>query len=294
MGGMVGCVVVNWNGWRDTVDCLRSLRGQTHQQLHVFVVDNGSTDESLERIGAFVTENSSAENTVQFTLIPNGVNAGFGKGSNVGIRAALNAGCEYVWLLNNDTECPPDTLEKLLHTAYAQPDAGMVGTVLLYHHDPSQVQAWGGGHINRWTGTTRHFAAPTTFAAAGSYLTFASVLIHAEVLREIGLLYEGAFMYYEDADFSLRMEPTRWKIAMAADTAILHKEGASTDGVRNPFMEKTIAVSGFKFLRRHSPFYPLSMPLFLAIKLGNRARLGEWAAFGAVLRAVPEYLREGT
>ena len=287
---MTGCVVLNWNGWQDTLACLRSLAEQTAQPLHVCVVDNGSTNDSVERIRAFLGEVSSA--TV-FTLIENGANTGFAKGSNTGIHEALRLGCDFVWLLNNDTVCPPDTLQKLLQVARTQPDSGVIGAVLLYYDDPAKVQAWGGGKVSRWSGTATHFVAPTP-VGPGEYVTFASALIRCEVFHAIGLLYEGGFMYYEDADFCLRMEKTRWKRYIAADTAVLHKESASTLDPRDPFMEKTITVSGLKFLRRHSLFPLLSMPLFLLLKLGNRARLGAWSAFRAVLAGLREYRRQGS
>ncbi len=283
------CVVLNWNGWQDTLACLRSLEGQTHQPLHVLVVDNGSTNDSVTQMRGFIAGSSGPS---KFTLIETGANLGFAKGTNVGVREALRLGCDYVWVLNNDTECPPDTLEKLVRTAKANPGAGIIGTVLLYHHDPSQVQAWSGGRISRWTGTSRHYVAPTP-QVRGSYVTLASALVRAEVFREVGLLYEGAFMYYEDGDFGVRMEDSRWTIAVAEDTAVLHKEGASAGGVRTPFMEQITTVAGLKFLRRHAPAPMVSMPLYVVLKLANRARRGEWAGLWAVLRAVPEYLRQG-
>lgn len=281
---MVGCVVLNWNGWQDTIACLQSLASQTAQPLHVFVVDNGSTDDSVQRIADFL---QTATGPTAFHLLPHGVNGGFAVGSNVGIRAALQMGCDFVWLLNNDTVAPPDTLSRLLEKAHAQPYAGIVGSVLLYHHDPSQVQAWGGGRVSRWTGTATHFHAPVPVEQL-DYVTFASALIRSDVFREVGLLYEGGFMYYEDADFCLRLRPTRWTLTVAEDTRVLHKESASTEQRRDPFMEKTIAVSGMQFLRRHSRLPFLSIPVFILLKLGNRARLGEWAAFRAVLRGFNE------
>jgi GT2 family glycosyltransferase len=287
MEDMVVCVVVNWNGWRDTIACLRTLTEQT-APLEVVVVDNGSSNDSVAQIKAFLAD--LANGPVPITLIEHTKNIGFPGGANIGLRAALERGAEFVWLLNNDTECPPDTLSKLLRVANERSDTGIVGTVLYYHHDPAQVQAWSGGRVNRWLGTSVHYCTPSQ-QVPGSYTTFASALIRAAVLREIGLLYEGFFMYYDDSDLCLRMERTRWKIAVAADTAVLHKESASTDGPRNPFMEKTIAVSGMRFLRMHSPFFPLSLLLFLGIKLLNRARRGEWAACRAVLSGVAEFRR---
>lgn len=130
----VCCVVVNWNGWRDTLDCLASLQEQEYGNLQVVVVDNGSTDDSVERIRSAFPE---------ARLIETGKNLGFSSGCNVGLRAALAGSAEFVWLLNNDTICPPDTLRKLVRRAMASPEAGLVGTVLFYAHDPARVQAWG-------------------------------------------------------------------------------------------------------------------------------------------------------
>lgn len=283
------CVVVNWNGWRDTLACLRTLACQTCQPLQVIVVDNGSTDDSVAQLEAWIGLERSCPTT--FSLLRSSSNLGFARGANLGIRQALEQGAEFVWLLNNDTECPPDTLRKLVSTATLQPDAGVVGTVLFYHSDPSQVQAWGGGRVSRWWGTASHYLRPTRLQQ-DSYVTFASVLIRAEVLQQLDLLHEGYFMYYDDSDFCLRLAKTQWGLAVAADTAVLHKESASTEGPRDPFMETTITVSGLRFLQRHSPAPLLSVPGFVLLKLANRARRGEWAACRAVLQGLRQY-RQG-
>jgi GT2 family glycosyltransferase len=159
----VCCVIVNWNGWRDTLDCLASLREQDYRNLQIIVVDNGSTDDSVERIRSAFPE---------VTLIETGQNLGFPSGCNVGLRAGLTGDAEFLWLLNNDTVCPPDTLRKLVRRAVANPDAGLVGTVLLYAHDPTKVQAWGGGRVRPWIAYTTHFEAPAEFGR-DCYTTFA-------------------------------------------------------------------------------------------------------------------------
>ncbi len=279
---MVVCVVVNWNGWRDTLACLETLACQTAQPLHVVVVDNGSTDDSVERVSAWIRQPRSC--LAVFSLVQSTANLGFARGANLGIERALRMDADFVWLLNNDTECPVDTLEKLLHTAAAQGEAGLVGSVLYYHDRPSVVQAWGGGSVNRWSGTGTHYVRPTPLGA-NSYVTFASVLLRRAVLDELGPLYDGYFMYYDDSDYCLRLAKTRWRLAVAEDTAVLHKESASTERARDPFMERTVATSGIRFLRRHSPAPALSVPMFLLLKLLNRARRGEWTACRAVLDA---------
>lgn len=157
------CVVVNWNGWRDTLACLQTLTCQTAQPLQVVVVDNGSTDDSVERITNWMEASQSCP--TMFHLLESKQNLGFARGANLGIEHALQQSPNFVWLLNNDTECPPDTLAKLLHTAQAQPEAGLVGTVLYYQAHPDKVQAWGGGCVSRWSGTAGHYSRPATLQA---------------------------------------------------------------------------------------------------------------------------------
>jgi GT2 family glycosyltransferase len=277
----VCCVIVNWNGWRDTLDCLASLRDQDYGNLRVIVVDNGSTNDSVERIRSAFPE---------VRVIETGKNLGFTGGCNIGLRAGLASDAEFLWLLNNDTVCPPDTVRKLVRRAIASPDAGLVGTVLLYAHDPAKVQAWGGGKVRPWIAYTTHFEKPTEFGR-NCYTTFASVLARRQMLEEVGLLYEGFFMYCDDSDLCLRMQNTRWKIVMAEDTAVLHKEAASTKRSEKPAMTKIVTVSSLRLIRRHSKLALIGMPVFIMLRLGNRVRKGEWKGFAAVLQGVMEYLR---
>jgi GT2 family glycosyltransferase len=278
----VCCVIVNWNGWRDTLDCLASLRGQEYDNLQILVVDNGSTDDSVERIRSGFPKTK---------LIETGKNLGFSSGCNVGLRSALRGNAEFVWLLNNDTVCPPDTLRKLVRRAVASSDAGLVGTILFYAHDSTRVQAWGGGRIRPWIAFSTHFHAPAEFGR-DCYTTFASVLARRAMLEEVGLLYEGFFMYCDDGDLCLRMQKTRWKIVVAEDTAVLHKEGASTTTGQSSFMTKVVTVSSLRFIRRNSKLAFLGIPLYVVLRLGNRIVRREWQGVRAVWQGATEFMRE--
>ncbi len=275
---LVYCVVVNWNGCTDTLACLASLRKQDYRALRVVVVDNGSSDDSVARIRAEFPD---------VTVIETGKNLGFPCGSNVGMRHALQEGAEYVWQLNNDTFAPADSCSKLVARALQVPDAGIIGSVLYFMHDPSQVQAWGGGNLNLWTGRATHFLAPATLGPT-SYLTFASALIPREVLLKVGLLFEGFFMYWDDPDLALRVTTAGYRLAVAEDTAILHKEGGSTER-RSPVIDRYATASALHFLRRHSPVPWLSMAVLLTTKLASRLLRCEWQNTRAVLLAVGDY-----
>lgn len=269
----VACVLVNWNNWRDTTECLRSLQRQTYKNLTIIVVDNGSTNDSVARLRAEYPE---------ILILENGYNAGFPKACNLGAALGMKMGAELVWMLNNDTLVPEDTAAKLVQKAVQNPNAGVIGTVLYYMHNKEIVQAWGGGYISLWTGYNRHFVKPTQFGP-NTYVTFASALIRREVYEKLHGLYEGTFMYFEDSDFGLRTRKAGWDLCVAEDTRVLHKEGGSFARVPNPLLERIVTTSGLDFLHRHAAIPQVAMVLFLCSKLGKRLWLREWSALNAVL-----------
>src|ERR1700730_5456094 len=97
----VACIVLNWNGWSDTIECLDALYQCTYLNVTVIVVDNGSTDDSVASIRGAHPD---------VLLIESGTNVGFAGGNNIRIRHALAHGAYYLWLLNNDTKPAPDAL----------------------------------------------------------------------------------------------------------------------------------------------------------------------------------------
>jgi GT2 family glycosyltransferase len=248
----VVCVIVNWNGWVDTLQCIESLQHSDHKNLSLILVDNGSTDGSVARI---------REAFPDLEIVEKPVNLGFGAGNNLGIRLALERGASYVWLLNNDTIVRPDTLTALLRTAQADPSLGAVGSVLYYAHAPDRVQAWGGGKINLWTGTSRHHHQPVAEDDL-DFLTAASILFPANVLRTVGVFDERYFMYWEDTDLSFRIRAAGWRLGVAVDAKLLHKEATST-GAKSPIFDRYVTVYGVKFLRQHAPL-PI-VPIFVTV-----------------------------
>src|ERR1700761_9533005 len=101
----VGIILVNWNAWRDTIECLESLRRLEYPNFSTYVVDNDSADGSADRL---------KEWDRKVRVIPSGSNRGWAGGCNVGIRAARNDGCKHIFLLNNDALVEPDTVTRLV------------------------------------------------------------------------------------------------------------------------------------------------------------------------------------
>ncbi|MBB6097613.1 hypothetical protein HNR42_001030 [Deinobacterium chartae] len=259
---VVYIVLLNWNGWADTIACLQSLR-TLHTPHRVVVVDNASRNDSVSRIKQAFPE---------IPVLQSGGNLGFSGGNNVGIRHALEAGADYVWLLNNDTLVFPDSLEELLKTADQCPGAGVIGSVLYYLEQPERVQAWGGGKIIMPLGIARHYLEAQPLGKT-SYITGASMLIRREVLEQVGLLDDGFFMYWEDTDYSFRVRRAGWEIAVAPGSKILHKESASL-GQYNPVTIGYRNRSALRFFRKHSRWGVL--PALIGILARTlKARLGK-------------------
>ena len=121
---LVYVVVLNWNGWRDTALCLASLSASNCPNLHVVVVDNGSTDGSPERLAPLL-EAPWGE------LIQVGCNLGFTGGANLGLRVALERNADYAFLLNNDATVAPDCIATLVQEAERRPEIGLVGPKIM-------------------------------------------------------------------------------------------------------------------------------------------------------------------
>jgi GT2 family glycosyltransferase len=218
--GKVSIVILNWNQWAMTAQCLNSLCQLDYPDFEVILVDNASDSPAPAEITSIVPDT---------VLIRNSANFGFGKGNNPGIRYAIDSGAEFVWLLNNDTEVMPDTLSLLVNKISESEKHGAAGTEIL-DFDNKTVLVWGGGmvNLNRFYTCNLHAAHP---AVTPDYLTAASVLLRSEALKQTGLFDEIFFMYWEDVDLCFRLKQNGWTLAVADGARILHMEGSSSESV---------------------------------------------------------------
>lgn len=246
-------VLLNWNGWRDTLACLDSLFDSRATPCRVLVCDNGSHDESVAQLFAWgqmrfskrferftrvdVDRGVSLRYDTKFALVENGANLGFAAGNNIGVRLALRSlDCHFVWLLNNDTTVAPDALAQVVARAESDPSIGLCGSTLIYHHNQQMVQAFGGATYNRFTGKSRHIGAfastsavpidPAATEKTMSYVVGAAMLVRRAFLEQVGLMQDDYFLYYEEIDWCTRGRG-RFKLGYAPGSLVFHKEGAS-------------------------------------------------------------------
>ena len=264
-------LVVNWNGHADTTRCLESLSSLPTPH-RVLVIDNGSSDGSVERL---------RDEWPVITVLPLPGNIGFGRAANAGIRhmAALGWSPDFVWLLNNDAVVAPGCLDAMLRIADADPSVGIVGSVLLDADGSDRVQAWGGGRVNRWLGTTRTYRAPD--GGDLTHIVGASMLLRVSMLERIGLFDERYFFYLEDTELSYRAHRSGWRLAVADTAIVRHRHGASVNdgstrrGLRS---DRYYARGSAIFMASHVPAYAL--PAVFAVRVSALVVRRAWRREG--------------
>jgi GT2 family glycosyltransferase len=276
----VSCIVLNWNGWADTIECLSALGECNYPHLTVIVVDNGSTDDSVVRLKSAYPD---------ILLLKSERNLGFSGGNNVGIRHALDTGADYVWLLNNDARPAPDALAALVAKAVSDKSIGAVASICFYADAPSTVQAWAGSRVNLWIGYGRLCTEPHGDDWFHS-LNGTSMLVSSAAIGDVGLLDEGFFLYWEDTEFCLRLRKNGWRIASAPASRVLHKVNASTGG-NGVILDRYETASVLRILQLHSPAPKLASIIFLLVRFTRRLMRFQFARCKSVYRGIQDYRR---
>lgn len=266
MNPNVTIIILNWNGWQDTIECLESLYQIDYPNYHVIVVDNASSDESLQKIKEYCdgklevksgffeyNHENKPFNVLKYTenelrsiknhelcpfdllIIKNSENHGFAGGNNIGIRFALDILIsDYILLLNNDTVVDPNFLDELIEVAESNKSFGFVGPKTYYYDKKKIIQTTGGCriHLNR----AEPFHVDLGEEDVGQYdkdinidyVSGSCILCKREVIEQIGLMDEAHFMYWEEADWCFRGAKYGYKSIYAYKSKIWHKVGRSS------------------------------------------------------------------
>jgi GT2 family glycosyltransferase len=223
-GPAVFVIVLNWNRWDATRASVKSLSAVPYEPKRVVVVDNGSDDPPgrADALGAGADD-----------FLQTGANLGYAGGNNVGIRRAIAAGAEFVWIVNNDTVVDPSSIAELVAAAVSNPDVGVLATNV---RTPD-------GRLERYvafTGTSRdapwdYFGELHTVECDGCDVGFhatvgvrgPSLLFRVAALTEVGLIDEDYFHYYEEVDLVERLRRKGWKSGLACRAAVSHASGTT-------------------------------------------------------------------
>lgn len=285
MNPEVNIVILNWNGWEDTIECLESLYQNKYDNYRVILVDNGSEDNSIEKIKEYcrgelnVTSNffkyqegnkpiklieldedeidgKISTSDERLILIKNSHNQGFARGNNVGIQFALNNyHSDYILLLNNDTVVDPYFLIELIKTAESYESVGFVGPKTYLYDNQCIIQAAGGGNIDFLRGESHEFAFMQKDAGRYDkilemdYVGGSCLLVKREVIEKVGLLDENYFMYWEDVDWCFNGRESGYKSIYSYKSKIWHKYGTSSQNYFKTYYHNRNRIY---FMRKHS------------------------------------------
>ena len=216
----ISVILVNWNNFTDTAECLDSLLGAGYPRLDIVVVENGSDGDD----GTLLKERYGQS----IRLLENGKNWGFAKGCNTGIADAVARGAEYVVLLNNDTVVPAGFLDDLIDVARSDGSIGIAGGKIYCHEFPDMIW-FAGGQVDRLRGRTpiRGSGEKDTGqyeeTAAVDWICSCFMVISRAVLEEVGMFDERFFFGWEDADLCLRASKAGYKVVYVPGSAVRHK-----------------------------------------------------------------------
>jgi GT2 family glycosyltransferase len=263
----VSIIVLNWNGWLDTVECLESIYHLNYSNYHVIVVDNNSSDDSIEKINDYALGNIEVKSNFlkydqtdkpieiitnkeycdleknsgsnkQLILITNYKNYGFAEGNNIGIEFALKKlNPNYILLLNNDTVVDKDFLNILVQEGEKDPKIGLIGPKIYYYDNPNIIWCIGGKigwklarglHV----GINEEDTGQYDEKMNSDYINGSAILIKRRVLDEIGLLDEKFFLYFEETDLALRASKNGYNSTYIPTSKIWHKVSKSGGGIK--------------------------------------------------------------
>lgn len=294
MNQRVAVILVNWNSFDVTNDCIASVMNATYPHFEIIVVDNGSTDDSADRL---------AISYPGIRLIHSPSNTGFTGGNNVGLRYSLQNGFDYSMMLNNDTFVEPDFLEHLVQCMEASPETGAVQPRIHFNHN-RQLLWNGGSYYNRWLGFcytsgVNQLPGPKHLQHKKvDWITGCGFFVRNDLLRQTGLLAENMFIYSEDVDLSLRIRALGYRLTYCPGSVIYHIAGMSNksrtkgrEGFVNPIVHYLNQRNRIWLLKKYTPWFCIPTAalfnfFYVAMVIGYFAVRGRFAKFRAVLKAV--------
>lgn len=244
----VVAVVLNWRQPAATLAVLDDLGACEYPALRTRVIDNGSGDDSAAQLATRVAADAS------MSLDARADNVGYCAGVNAGVAWAAEQGAEFVLLLNNDVRLDPGFLAPLVATLRNDPSVGAVGPTVV----DGAGRTWAEGGARAFgpnlVALHNHGGAPTPMdhgPEAVEFLPGACVLVRASVLRALGGVDEGYFMYWEDVDFGVRLRAAGWQNVWLPWVRVVHDAGTSSGGARSPLRKFMMGVNVVRFLRTH-------------------------------------------
>lgn len=224
MNHKVAIIICNYNKREYVLQCIKSVMDLAFQKYDLYVVDNASTDGSAEVIEEVYGE--------KVNLIRNKENLGGSGGFNTGMRAALEKGYKYIYLLDNDVILEEQALTELYNYMEDHDDVGVAGSLLYSMDNPTEIQEmgaeidWDNFYIKpKFKGNLENETIP--LAIECDYVPACSMLVRSEAIKKAGLMGEGNFIYWDDIEWGYRIKQHGYRVVAYAKSKVWHKMGVA-------------------------------------------------------------------
>ena len=239
-------VILNTNRRADTLAVLASLARTTYPHHRIIVLDNASTDGSVEAIRAAYP---------QVAIIELTENRGYAGNNNVGMRAALDQGADWVFVLNEDTIVDAGCLRALVDVGEGAPDIGIVGPMVYHMDEPEVIQSaggilgpdWSSRHLGQNEPDRGQYPAPHTV----DWISGCAILVRRAVIEQVGMLDERFFYYWEETEWCLRARRAGWRIVHVPQARLWHK-GVQRDYRPSPAVTYYHTRNRFLMMAKHA------------------------------------------
>jgi len=259
---LVYIIILNYRNHTDTIECVRSVEAVNYPNHRIIIVDNGSDDGSEEILRKEFKEH---------LFIQTGRNRGYAAGNNAGIAYALEAGADYVLILNNDTRVDPDFLGRLVDYAESDPSAGVLGPKIVTESGDLDVNCarrrpslpdyfWRAGPgrwllpDNRWV-RSHYYMDEYDFKDPREVdvISGSCMLIRCSLFQETGLLDERTFLFLEEFILHEKVRKTGFSTVIVPSSTVVHK-GHSSVGKNNYKALGARLKSLYHYLRNYREF----------------------------------------
>ena len=266
----IAIIIINWNTYQLTFNCLKSLEACIYKNKTIFFVDNGSKDGSGDKIALEFPETNYIKNTK---------NEGFTGANNKALKIILKQNFDYALLLNNDTQVNPNFLCHL--EARMSSDKNLAATQPLILDLQNKNTIWNaGGSLNTFfcffkTKYNKTIYNPKLkIDTSTQWISGCCVLVNIEVIKKVGLLDNRFFAYFEDADWSIRMTNLGYKLGVAPESIIYHLKSGSTkknntfnEGYLSPYAHYLNVRNHIYLIKKHSFFNSIGSWTYQILKI---------------------------
>lgn len=312
-------VILNFNGWKDTIECLESVLKSDYADFRIIVCDNHSSNDSWTRLlswangkeMAHCAHNPIIERIAQpwlakpiayeagmmdsfpegprekLTFVRVDQNLGFAGGMNVGIKLALlDEKCQYIWCLNNDTVVEKSAMRQMVEKFSENKSAGICSSYTRSYAEPEK-QDPGTTRItvNKWLGTNVIFEETEKTKHRLKDYDGASFMVTRDFVRSVGLMEEKYFLYFEEPDWTIRGAEKGFQVVFCPEAKVYHKGGASTKGRERSYLSDYYMIRGRILFTQK--FYPYCLPtvyLGLLVSIINRIRRKQYDRVWMILK----------